>query len=582
MKFKFTILTCITCMAVLTTKGQEVDQMITAKFQQSTPYDNSCPDSTMAGCGPIAVAQILSYYKQPAHGYGDVSYTSGAYDINVCMDSLSFDWNNMLDEYIYVDSTQYRNYTDAEGKAVADVVFGCGVAMHATYGDSATGVNNYAMMMYGMQHYLHMSVDSRYLRRMHYSTAEWIEMLNEQLWAGHPVFYRGDWYWTSRGTKSGHMFVIDGLDTDGNYHFNFGHGTGSGRNLYDKYTDINVINYSGTYPGGRPVCYNAGQAMVINCFPTPDYQDYPSNMCFSDASIIINKDTTVTSIEVGLGEAFYLGCSLRNANWEKVSINYGWAIEKEGEFQEIISQSTYSLSAGNTFSSMKHLNVSLPTTLDDGEYKLALYFKQTSDSVWQKVCDCAQSEVDATISGGIATITASGNHMQDPQLYLAEDITEVEPEYYSSEPGRSFRLVIANPTTNNFQDTIRLEITTNGEQYTYDAILPVYSQTQTEFHYLISDSMLDIEGMDITEITPYYYYALEGRFIKFGESVNSVESIMDDDVSSDITVYTLDGIKIASIKAEKVETGYPSLLNSLARGIYIIKEGNKSRKILKR
>lgn len=172
--------------------------------------------------------------------------------------------------------------------------------------------------------------------------------------------------------------------------------------------------------------------------------------------------------------------------------------------------------------------------------------------------------------------------MQDPQLYLTEDITEVEPEYFSSEPGRSFRLVIANPTTNNFQDTIRLEITANGEQYTYNAILPIYSQTQTEFHYLISDSMLDIEGMDITEITPYYYYALEGRFIKFGESVNSVESIMDDDVSSDITVYTLDGIKIASIKAEKVETGYPSLLNSLARGIYIIKEGNKSRKILKR
>ena len=289
--------------------AQEVAPMLTTKYSQTSPYNNACPDNSAAGCGPVAVAQILTKYKQPAHGYGSVSYQSGAnkYAIDVDFENYIFDWDNIQDDY-------RGEYTDQQAKAVADLVYACGAAMYAQYG-SATSINNYAKMLYGLQHNLHISEDARYLRRQHYSTAEWIEMLNTQLRAGHPVFYRGTWLFD--GTEAGHMFVIDGLDADGKYHVNFGH-LGSG----DKFADINVLNQSGTNPGGRGVCYNATQAMVINCYPTPEYTDYPLQRCISEEAIILNKDTLLRQITVNLGEKFTLSCNLRNYSLQKATVNY--------------------------------------------------------------------------------------------------------------------------------------------------------------------------------------------------------------------------------------------------------------------
>ena len=296
--YSTTLLAAIFLSCNMAVSAQEVAPMLTTKYSQTAPYNNSCPEKSAAGCGPVAIAQILTKYKQPVHGYGTVSYQSGAnkYDVDVDFESYTFDWENIKDDY-------RGEYTDQQAKAVSDLIYACGAAMYAQYG-SSTGVNNYAKLLYGLQHNLHISENARYLRRQHYSTAEWIEMLNTQLRAGHPVFYRGSWLFEEE--DKGHMFVIDGLDADGKYHVNFGH-LGSG----DKFADINVLNQSGTNPGGRGVCYNAKQAMVINCYPTPEYTDYPLQRCISEEAIILNKDTLLRQITVNLGEKFTLSCLIR-------------------------------------------------------------------------------------------------------------------------------------------------------------------------------------------------------------------------------------------------------------------------------
>ena len=121
---------------------------------------------------------------------------------------------------------------------------------------------------------------------------------------------------------------------------NFGH-LGSG----DKFADINVLNQSGTNPGGRGVCYNATQAMVINCYPTPEHTDYPLQRCISEEAIILNKDTLLRQATVNLGEKFTLSCNLRNYSLQKATVNYGWGLEKDGQLINILSQRTYGLSA---------------------------------------------------------------------------------------------------------------------------------------------------------------------------------------------------------------------------------------------
>ena len=72
--------------------AQEVTPMLTTKYSQTAPYNNSCPDNSAAGCGPVAIAQILTKYKQPAHGYESVSYQSGAkkYAVHVDFENYNF------------------------------------------------------------------------------------------------------------------------------------------------------------------------------------------------------------------------------------------------------------------------------------------------------------------------------------------------------------------------------------------------------------------------------------------------------------------------------------------------------------
>lgn len=90
--FAITLLTCN-----IAVSAQEVAPMLATKYSQTAPYNNSCPNNSAAGCGPVAIAQILTKYKQPVHGYGSVSYQSGAnkYAVDVDFENYIFDWDNI-------------------------------------------------------------------------------------------------------------------------------------------------------------------------------------------------------------------------------------------------------------------------------------------------------------------------------------------------------------------------------------------------------------------------------------------------------------------------------------------------------
>lgn len=547
--------------------AQEVVPMLTTKYSQTAPYNNSCPDNSAAGCGPVAVAQILTKYKQPTHGYGSVSYQSGAnkYAVDVDFENYIFDWDNIKEDY-------RDEYTEQQAKAVADLVYACGAAMYAQYG-SATSINNYAKMLYGLQHNLHISEDARYLRRQHYSTAEWIEMLNTQLRAGHPVFYRGSWLFD--GTEAGHMFVIDGLDSEGKYHVNFGH-SGSG----DKFADINVLNQSGTKPGGRGVCYNATQAMVINCYPTLEYTDYPMQRCISEEAIILNMDTLLRQITVNLGEKFTLSCNLRNYSLQKATVNYGWGLEKDGQFIDILRQRTYGLRAGNKFAETRHLDFALPTTLEDGNYKLVLYSKSDIEPTWSKVWISAPTEAEVKVNGGKAEIIVPDNHLGNPKLYLEKDIIEVENPFGKTVSGRAFELNFVNPSTNNFQNKIKLEIVADGAEYNYETMQPIFSQSMTTYHILVPQAAVALEGKSLTSIKAYYYNTTEEAYTLLGTTEPSGINVPETEAAkADVFIYSANGILIQRIAAENVAESYGNFLKSLPRGVYVVKEANKVRKI---
>ena len=548
--------------------AQDIPVLVDAKFNQDAPYNNSCPDGTVTGCGPTAVAEILTRYKMPAHGFGIAPLVFDEDTITVDMNAIEFDWNNILDEY------KDDEYSESQAKAIADLMYACGVAMNVSYGYS-TSVTNYAKMLYGLQHYLHISPESRYLHRKNFSTSELIEILNGQLRSGYPVFYRGTWFYS--GSRADHMFVVDGLDADGLYHVNFGHG-----GVNDKYCDINVINQSGSFPGNRGVCYNASQAMTINLFPTPDFMDYPMQASVSEEPIILNGDVYIESAQIPLSDSFTLSCRLRNCCSEKVTVTYGWALTKDDDVLDIFGKGSYGLSPGYTFKEAKHCRIKLPAYLDNGEYKLVMYSKSSLEDDWRPVWRDAATEVEVIVKNGVATVTVPPNHMLDPELFLSEDIQEVENEFASSVPGRAFSLSISNQTLNNFENNIRLEIIADGDSYTYVQKVPVYSQTNTVYHILVPDIQCNLKDKTIDDVKASYYYDLEEAYqdMPVRNAQEGVEGITTAAQSRDISVYDLSGRLVGQMKSEDIASGYMSLLQSLPAGIYMIKEANKTRKVI--
>lgn len=545
------------------------NNLISTKWDQSTPFNNMCPvingTNTVTGCGATALAQILNFYKQPLHGYEKISYKAANIEDSIKVDfsKIHFDWANMQDEY-----SKQISGSEASAKAVSQLMYVCGTAVQMQYGLTSS-VNNSHKMLYGMQHYLHFSPDSRYLHRKFYSTEEWKEILNNNLSKGHPVFYRGDWIF--QGSKTGHMFVVDGVK-DSQYHINFGK-RGSG----DKYVDLDVINQSGYYPGNRGVCYNYEEAMVINCFPTPEYNDYPTQRCISVDAPILNNDKYLKEAIFKKGESFTLSCDLANFSSRRDTINYGWALVKDGHLLKMLNSNKYILSSGFHFTAAKHLQTAIPNDVEDGNYQLVLYSKQHYSDVWEEVWKDAPNSVDVCIKNNNVNITMPDCHNLNPLLYLSTPIEEVETWRDDLVPGRTFRLCIKNETTNNFQGTLKLKVTADSEEFEYETTIAVYSQTTPEYRVEIPTAACDLSNKRITSIRAYYKYDSQD-FEMTTTKPSSVTGIQQDQ-STSVTIYSISGLKITTLNGSDVNSQDQYTLKNLPKGIYIINKNGMSHKV---
>lgn len=99
MKLFYTLLFIFYCTI---TVAQDIAPLVSSRYGQGVPYNGLCPNGSAAGCGPVAIAQILNRYKTPLHGYGSISYTSNGNTINVDLENIVFDWDNILDSISHI------------------------------------------------------------------------------------------------------------------------------------------------------------------------------------------------------------------------------------------------------------------------------------------------------------------------------------------------------------------------------------------------------------------------------------------------------------------------------------------------
>ena len=273
-------------------KATSVGPLLTALWDQTAPFWNECYFGSYqcyTGCPATSAAMVLYYWKYPTDPvpalpayeseieysyWGSTSYTHSA------LPSVTFDWDNMIDDYT-------GSYTTAQGAAVAQLMHYVGHAEHMIYGTSSAGgsgisvdsVQNIADM------FILFGYDPETVRMVQktsaysggttlYNDAEWAAIIQEEMLAERPVVFCA----VSSG-GGGHAFNVDGYDSSTNkYHINFGW---SGED--NDWCALNAF-------GG----YNVFQQMVIGIQPPVQGPSIKVNPASVEMTAYVEKSATAT------------------------------------------------------------------------------------------------------------------------------------------------------------------------------------------------------------------------------------------------------------------------------------------------
>lgn len=215
---------------VLSSRNEVVNPilpLIKSKWGQGSPFNLQCPLSSnggksVSGCVATAMAQILNYYGQPSQGQGGLEkYTTNSTKTwqSINYDTLTIDWSNIKDTYFYYYDNGKIQFaperTDEENNEVAKLMHACGVSVFMDYDTGSSAFSS--DIPYALIKHFGYNPNMVCVRRECYSNKEWNDMIMEELNAQRPVMYSGQ-----DGEYGGHEFIIDGINDDGLYHFNFG------------------------------------------------------------------------------------------------------------------------------------------------------------------------------------------------------------------------------------------------------------------------------------------------------------------------------------------------------------------------
>lgn len=195
---------------------EEVKPLIKTQWGQHFPFNLLCPVTDksneespykLAGCGPVAMAQVVNYHRYPSMS------PDGKYE---------YDWDLMFNKL-------NANVQKRAIVAVAKLISDCGVSSFTEYGDDASSTFlDFAMgamkRLFGYSNYMGI------YNRSDFSTPKrdslYRQLIFSELKAGRPVLYRG-----TNKEGYGHLFIIDGCKKE-KVHVNMGW-AGDGNGYYD-------------------------------------------------------------------------------------------------------------------------------------------------------------------------------------------------------------------------------------------------------------------------------------------------------------------------------------------------------------
>lgn len=193
-----------------------VEPLIKSTWGQEGVYNYMCPTygygTSVTGCVATAMAQVMNYHQYPLSCAGKCSYNTETYGLYVYLklDGLVIDWPNIKDDY-------KGDYTKTERDAVANLMYYCGASVQMDYGLSESG-SNLVLVTTALKNNFNYQETLELCEKKKYTTKQWTDMMNEDLLAGRPIIYAS----SKKDYSFGHAYVVDGVNSEGMYHINWG------------------------------------------------------------------------------------------------------------------------------------------------------------------------------------------------------------------------------------------------------------------------------------------------------------------------------------------------------------------------
>lgn len=365
-----------------------ISPMLTTTWDQTDPYNASCPDfftfgKCVTGCVATAMSQLLYYHYQhsaskmvnatqaeipayqcskPWNGYGQIS-------VSAVPEGSTIDWANMTNTY-------NASSTEAQKKAVANLMFYCGASVNMEYANASNGGSGAqdTKVPPALIKYFGFDPSTVCVSPTQYSTADWIDAVYNELKNGRPVIYSG-----TSDEGSGHEFIVDGYEGNNYFHINWGwSGSYNGKFL------LNVLapESGGTGAGTIGKGYNNDQSAVFYAEP---------NHGGSAVQRLMTKDFSVSGTTLSY-HPYYIGN-------DQATFNYGFGIKQaDGSFKLIGNWTSASLQTNAYTRSAKSLDIST-CNLSAGTYTIVpiyeVYGTTTIQSMWS-ASKYIQATVDAS------------------------------------------------------------------------------------------------------------------------------------------------------------------------------------------
>lgn len=336
-------------------------------YNSQIPLDTvSLVDSSLAnidnrpsvGCVALATAQVMRYWSFPEHGYGSHSYShDGAYNCwrygtqSADFSATTYDWEHMPYQLTSVSDS-------VEINAVATLLHHCGIAYDMQYNGDCEGSSgaNTSLAPRVLNRFFHYSSDMYCSYRQNYSDDYWIYMLQRELAASRPIIYAGHSLEdTTRQTRSGgHAFVLDGYDTNGLFHVDWGWG-----GACNGYFAISVLWPFTSY------YFSVGHLAIFNVYPEYNAMGIP----------VMASDLTMDQNSYQMGDTLRGVYQMTNIGDSVVTMNVGANIYglDDGNYYGCVDGRTITLQPGDTVTCAW----AYPLPLGVGRYRAVMQYNPT-------------------------------------------------------------------------------------------------------------------------------------------------------------------------------------------------------------